>query len=163
VNKTWTIIEKIIGVLLSVWGIIALYGVASAILNISHSGYALMNHISYFDLLLKNHVNFLLALAAIFSGFLLLFNDKEGWLLCVICSALYVVTFITSSQASSTDKSKPYFEFSKSYSLMALLFLVMLILLVQKPFLKKYHVTFKNWFWIIAIVVLVIADKLFLK
>src|SRR4051812_24292772 len=122
-----------------------------------------MNHISYLDLLLKNHVNFLLALVTIFSGFLLLFNDKEGWLLCVICSALYVVTFAMSSQANSTDKSKPYFEFSKSYSLMALLFLVMLILLIQKPFIKKYQVTIKNWLWIITIVVIIMADKLFLK
>src|SRR3954451_22187465 len=162
-NKSWIIIEKIIAVLLFVWGIIALYGGASTVLNISRSGYAIINHISYLNLLLKNHINFLLALVAIFSGFLLLFNDKEGWFLSVICVALYVVTFIESAQATATNSSTPYFAFSKSYSLMALLFLGILILLIQKPYIKKYHVTLKNWLWMISIVFVLILDKFFIK
>ena len=127
-NKTWAIIGKIIAVLLSIWGVIALYGVASAVSNMAYSSYAITKHISYFQLLLNNHLYFLLALVTIFSGFLLLFNDKSGWVLSTSCVAVYMITFFRSSQASSIDNSHPYYVFFKSYSLMALLFLVMLIL-----------------------------------
>jgi hypothetical protein len=162
-NKAWTIIEKVIAVLLSIWGIIALYGVASAVSSMSHSSYAIVKHISYFQLLLNNHLYFLLALVTIFSGFLLLFNDKLGWVLSTSCVAVYMITFFRTSQASSTDSSQLYYVFSKSYSLMALLFLIMLALLIQKPFIKKYHVTFKNWILVAVIVTVLILDKLFLK
>jgi len=161
-NKAWLIIEKIIGAFLFVWGIITLYSLTTIILNMTRHGYAAAQHITYFQLFLGSHINFFLAVASIFGGFMLVFGDKPGWFLSVVCSALYIVTFFRSSQAN-IESTQPFYSFSKSYTLMSLLFLLILILLVQKPFIKKYHATPKNWLWAAAIVILVIIDKLFLK
>lgn len=159
-NKTWTIIEKIIGVIIGIWGILTLYTVTSTIADMITRGYAAANHLTYFQLFLQNHLNFFLALATLFAGFMLVFNDKKGWLLCIICTALYVFTFFRSSQINSTDTSQPYYAFFKSYSVMALLFLAMLILLIQKPFRKKYSATAKNFLWIAVIIIAAIVDKI---
>jgi cell division protein FtsW (lipid II flippase) len=87
------------------------------------------------------------------------FGDKPGWFLSIVCCALYVVTFFRSSQANM-ESTQPYYAFFKSYSIMALLFLAMLILLIQKPFRKKYQATAKNWLWIAIIIIVVIIDKI---
>ena len=162
-NRTWLIIEKVIAILLLVWGIAALYTVTTTIANMFKLGYIASQHISYFQLFVGAHLNFFLAIAAIVGGFMLFFNDKFGWIVSVVSCALYVVTFFRSSQANAVSSTQPYNAFSKSYSLMALLFLIILVFLIQKPFLKKYNVTATNWIWIIVIVALLILDKLFLK
>jgi hypothetical protein len=158
-SKSWTIIEKIAGVLLMLWGILALYSVTTTVANFSSYGYAASQHITYGQLFFSNHLNFLLALASLFGGFMLVVNDKKGWILAVICTALYTVTFFKSSQSSSQGKDQPYFQYFKSYSVMALLFLGTLILLMQKPFFKKYHPTLKNWLWMIIIIIILVTDK----
>jgi hypothetical protein len=131
VSKTWTIIEKIIGTVLMAWGLVVLYNVLRMMLDMVNSGFTTSAKITYLQLFGRNHLNLLLSLAAVFAGAMLWFNDKKGWLLSIICTTLYLVTFIRSSQANSKDASQAYFEFYKSYSLMALLFLVILILLLQ--------------------------------
>jgi len=162
-NKTWLSFEKIIGTIIGIWGIVALYSVTITVANLVNHGYAAANHITYFQLFLSNHLNFFLALASLFGGFMLLFNDRQGWLLCIICTALYVVTFFQSSQANAADNTQPYYAFFKSYSILALLFLVMLILLIQKPFRKKYVSTARNWLCVGIIIVAAIVDKIIFK
>jgi hypothetical protein len=159
-NKTWLIIEKVIGVLLGIWGIIALYGITTTVADMVNSGYAAFNRVTTLQLILQNHLQFLIAIGSVFGGALLLFNDKQGWILCVISAALFIFSLMQSSQANATDSSQPYYAFFKSYSLMALLFIAIMILLTQKPFLKKYQITTKNWLWIIGIIAVLIMDKL---
>jgi hypothetical protein len=158
-NKTWTVIEKILGVLIGVWGIITLYSVTLTVANMFSRGYAAANHITYFQIFLAHHLNFLLALAGLFGGFMLVYNEKKGWMLSVISSALYIVNFFRSSQSNATSSSEPYYQYFKSYSAMALLFIAILVLLLQKPFLKKYHPNGKNWLWMIIIVAVLVIDK----
>ena len=158
-NKTWFVIEKIIGVLLGVWGIIALYGISTTVADMVNSGFAAVKHITIVQLILQNHLKFLIAIGSLFGGALLLFNDKQGWMLSVIATALFIVLLTQSSQANATDSSQPYYAFFKSYSLMALLFIIILILLIQKPFRKKYKVTTKNWLWIVGITAVLVIDK----
>ena len=158
-NKTWVIIEKIIGTALTAWGMVVLYNVIATVLDMITSGFSHSVKITYLQLFERNHLNLLLSLAAVFGGVMLWFNDKKGWLLSIICASLYFVTFIMSSHANSKDSLQPYFEFHKSYSLMALLFLAILILLIQKPFWKKYQPTTRNWLWVIAITVVLLIDK----
>ena len=158
-NKLWLIIEKIIGVSLFIWGIITLYTLTTNILNMTRHGYAAAQHITYFQLFFGSHINFFLAVAAIFGGFMLVFGDKPGWFLSIVCCALYIVTFFRSSQANM-ENTQPYYAFFKSYSIMALLFLAMFVLLIQKPFRKKYQATAKNWLWIAIIIIVVIIDKI---
>lgn len=159
-NKTWTIIEKVIGVLLTIWGIIALYGITTTVADMVNSGFAAVKQITIFQLILLNHLGFLIAIGSLFGGPMLLFNDKQGWMLSVIATALFVLSLTQSSQANARDSSQPYHDFFKSYSLMSLLFMIVLILLIQKPFRKKYEVTAKNWLWIIGITAVLIIDKL---
>lgn len=161
--KTWIVIEKIIGTVLTAWGMFVLYNVLTMMLDMVNSGFTKSVKISYPQLFERNHLNLLLSLAAVFAGVMLWFNDKKGWLLSIICASLYFVTFIRSSEANSKDSSQPYFEFYKSYSLMALLFLAILILLLQKSFWKKYQPTKRNWLWVIIITVVLLIDKFAFK
>ena len=159
-NKTWTIIEKIIGILIGIWGVISLYGVTNKIANVIRSGYAAANHLTYSQIFLDNHVYFLIAIASLFGGFMLAFNDKQGWMLSVISTVVYVVTFFRSSQTNAQGSDQPYFQYFKSYAVMALLFIAILILLLQKPFRKKYQPTRKNWMWMVIITTILVIDKL---
>jgi hypothetical protein len=158
-KKTWVIIEKIIGTIITAWGMVVLFNIIRVMIDTVNSGFTTSVNVTYGQLFQKNHLNILLSLASVFAGVMLWFNDKRGWLLSIICSLLYFVTFIKSSQANSQDSSHPYFEFYKSYSLIALIFLVILIFLLQKPFWKKYQPTKKNWLWAIGIIVILLIDK----
>ncbi len=159
-SRTWLIIEKIIAVLIAVWGMFALYSITLIIFRVVHTGYSNAMNTTNFQIVLIYHLNFLLALASMFAGALLMFNDKDGWLLSIICSGMYALAFFVSSRVNSKDAQQPYFEFFKSYSLIALLFLAIFILLVQKPFRKKYYVTARNWVIVTLIMIVLVVDKL---
>jgi len=158
-NKTWLIVEKIIGTALTGWGMVVLYNVTTTVLDMITSGFSHSVKITYLQLFERNHLNLLLSLATVFAGIMLWFNDKKGWLLSIICAALYCVTFLKSSRANSIDSTQPLFEFHKSYALMALLCLIIFILLIQKPFWKKYQPTKRNWLWVIVITAVLLIDK----
>jgi hypothetical protein len=159
-GKNWLIIEKIIGGLLAIWGMIVLYNTTAMVLQSINYGHVPPPNLSYIRVFKINHLYFLLALATMFAGTLMVFNDKEGWLLSVICTAMYAITFFMSARFNSMATTQPYFQFFKGYFLMALLFLTITILLIQKPFRQKYHVTTKNWAWTIGILVILIIDKI---
>jgi hypothetical protein len=159
-QKNWLILEKIIGGLLAIWGMIVLYNTTAVVLKSINYGHVPPPNLSYMRVFKTTHLYFLLALATMFGGTLMVFNDKEGWLLSVTCTAMYTVTFLMSARFNSTASTQPYFQFFKCYSLMAFLFLAITILLLQKPFRQKYHVRRKNWAWMIAILILLIIDKI---
>jgi hypothetical protein len=159
-NKNWLILEKIIGGLIAIWGTVVLYNTSAAVLESINYGHVPPPNLSYMRVFKMNHLNFLLALATMFAGVLMVFNDKDGWILCIICIAMYAVTFFMSARFNSKATTQPYFQFFKGYSLMALLFLAIVILLIQKPFRQKYHPTTKNWLWVAAILVVLMIDKI---
>lgn len=157
-NKTWTIVEKAIGTILAAWGMFALYSVLTTIFNMIISGFAASQHITYLQLFIKNHLNLLLSPLAILAGSILWFNDRKGWLMAIICALMYVITFARSSDINARDNAA-YSGFYKSYTMMCLLFLTMLVLLLQKPFWQKYHSTARDWLWVSVVAVVLIADK----
>jgi hypothetical protein len=160
-QKNWLIIEKIIGGLLAIWGMIVLYNITTVVLqSINYGHVPPPPNLSYMRVFKTNHLYFLLALATMFAGALMIFNDKEGWLLSIICAAMYTTTFFMSAKFNSTATTKPYFQFFKSYFLIALLFIAITILLIQKPFRQKYQITTKNWVWTVGILLILIIDKL---
>lgn len=161
-SKTWTIIEKVIGVLIGVWGVFALYGITDTLAQMIHTGYAEVNHLTTGTLILKHHLNFLLAVGSLFSGFLLMFGYREGWLFSIVCCVLYVMSLYQSSMLNAMDTSKPYNAFFKSYSMVALLFLIFAILLLQKPFWKKYRPTSRELFRTLLVFAVLVLDKLLL-
>jgi len=159
-KKNWVIIEKVTGGLLALWGIIVLYNTTAVVLESINYGHVPPPNLSYMHVFELNHLNFLVALATMFAGTLMILNDKEGWLLAIICTAMYAITFFMSARFNSRATTQPYFQFFKSYFLIGLLFLAIAILLMQKPFRQKYYVTTKNWGWVIAILILLIVDKI---
>lgn len=162
-QKNWIIIEKIIGGLLAIWGMVVLYNTTAVVLQGINYGHVPPPNLSYMHVLKMNHLYFLLALATMFAGTLMVFNDKDGWLLSVICTAMYAIVFFISARFNSQAATQPYFQFFKGYFLMALLFLAVTILLIQKPFRQKYHVTTKNWILTISILGILIIDKIMFK
>jgi hypothetical protein len=159
-QKNWIIIEKIIGGLLAIWGMVVLYNTTAVVLQSINYGHVPPPNLSYTHVFKMNHLYFLLALATMFGGALMIFNDKEGWLLSFICTATYAIAFFISARFNSQAATQPYSQFFKGYSLMALLFLTITILLIQKPFRQKYHPTTKNWIWTISILGILIIDKI---
>lgn len=161
-NKTWFFIEKNIGALISIWGIIALFGVVNAMNNAINNGYTSSQNITYGQLIFQNHLSILLAIASVFGGVMLISNDKRGWMLCVICVAMFIVSFVWSSRMNATDTERPYHDFFKGYAIMAFAFMALLILLLQKPFRKKYQPTLKNWLWMLFVTAILVIDKIIL-
>jgi hypothetical protein len=159
-NKNWLIIEKITGSLLATWGMIVLYNTTRVVLESINYGQVPPPNLSYMRVFKMNHLYFLLALATMFAGTLMVFNDKQGWLLSIICTVMYAIAFFMSARFNSKATTQPYFQFFKSYALMVLPFLAITILLIQKPFRQKYQVTAKNWIWVIAIIIVLIIDKI---
>src|SRR6185295_6953765 len=107
-NKTWLVIEKIIGTIITVWGMVVLFNITRAMIATVNSGFTTSVNVTYGQLFQRNHLNILVSLAAVFAGVMLWFNDKKGWLLSIICSVLYFITFIKSSQLNSQDSLQPY-------------------------------------------------------
>src|SRR5204862_4614581 len=97
-NKNWLIVEKIVGSLIAIWGIVVLYNTTAVVLESINYGHVPPPNLSYMRVFKMNHLNFLLSLATMFAGILLVFNDKDGWLLSIICVAMYAITFFMSAR-----------------------------------------------------------------
>ena len=161
-NKKWSVAEKVIGILITIWGIFTLYSVVSNVYGTISSGFLNSGHTTYLHLLQTNHLNVVLSLASIFGGTFLLFNDKTGWLLSLICSSMYAVLLFISATTNHVNNKQTGIFFYQSYSVTAILFAIILILLFQKPFRGKYKPTEKNWRNAAFILIILIADKIFL-
>src|SRR3954453_17828880 len=109
-GKNWLIIEKIIGGMLAVWGMIVLYNTTAVVLESINYGHVPPPNLSYMRVFKINHLNFLLALATMFAGALMIFNDKEGWSLSIICAAMYSISFFMSARFNSKATTQPYFQ-----------------------------------------------------
>lgn len=160
-NKTWLVTEKVLGVLITVWGCIVLYSMVHMISETISSGYLSSGKITYSSMIRGNHLSTVVSLIGMFGGSLLLFNDKNGWILSVIATAMFAVLLLISSKANSINAKLPYAANFKGYGLLSILFLIILVLLVLKPFRVKYKPTAKNWMWIIIIIAVMMIDKFF--
>ncbi len=161
-NKKWAVAEKVIGILITIWGIFTLYSVVSNVYGTISNGFLNSGHTTYLHLLQTNHLNVVLSLASIFGGSYLLFSDKTGWLLSLICSSMYTVSLFISATANHTTTKQTGLFFYQSYTITAIIFAVILILLFQKTFREKYKPTEKNWRNAAFILIILIADKIFL-
>lgn len=100
-NKNWTIIEQLIGLLLIVSGAVILYLLFSemhANLNMYRIVAALSGEeFSYFELIKNVNLYILVPFAGIVGGVLLLYNKQFGWYLSCLASicSLILYTYIT--------------------------------------------------------------------
>ncbi|CAN5426980.1 hypothetical protein BH10BAC2_BH10BAC2_19070 [soil metagenome] len=159
-NKVWTIIEKIIAILLVIAGIFLLYNEVSVIADVLNSGYIITGKATYLQLLQVHFLPVVLSIVSLFGGCMLFFNDKTGWILSVIATAMFGFLFFISSRSNASDTKLAFATFYKSYGLTAILFFVFFILLLLRPFREKYQPGVKNWIWLTAILLLLIITKM---
>ena len=156
------IIEKVTAIAIIVWGMFTLYSVTSNIYNVISTGFINTGKVTYWQLVQNNHLNVLLSVASIFGGTFLLFSDKPGWMLSLICSSMYAVSLFMSATNNHNNVNQTDIFFYQSYSITAIIFVLLFVLLFQKPFREKYKPTEKNWRNAAFILIILIADKIFL-
>lgn len=158
-NKGMLIAEKIIAVVLVLWGMYSLFSEISFVAEMVSSGYAASTRTSYWNIAAVNHLAVILSIVSLFGGFLLFFNDKAGWMLSLIAAAMYSISFFISSRSNAANSDMPFASFYKSYGLTALLFIAILVVLLLKPYRQKYQPNVKTWLWMIGVLVLLLIDK----
>ena len=161
-NKKWIITEKIIATAITVWGMVTLYSVTSTIYNLIYTGFVSSGNTTYLGILLTNHLNLILSVAGIFGGILLLYGDKPGWLLSIISSAMFMISLFISATNNRNNVKQTDLFFYQSYSVTAITFLVITILLLQKAFREKYKPTAKEWRLMGVILSVLLIDKIML-
>jgi hypothetical protein len=159
-NKTFTVIEKIIGCLITVWGMVTLYSVTSIVYNVVSSGIVSSGNMSYLSIVAKNQLNIILSIAAIFGGFYLLNGEKNGWLTSIICSIVFSISFFISATINKNNVKQTDLFFYQSYSLTGILLAAMAITLLLKPYRLKYQPTKSNTKWAAIIIGLLLIDKI---
>lgn len=159
-NKVWTVVEKIIAIILVIAGIFLLYNEVSLIADVLNSGYIITGKATYLQLLQVHLLPVVLSIVSLFGGFMLLFNDKTGWILSVIATALFGFLFFISSKSNALDTKLAFATFYKSYGVTAILFFISLLVLLLKPFREKYHPTAKNWLLIAGTLIVLILVKM---
>ncbi len=159
-NKKWIVTEKIIACLIMLWGIYTLYSVSSTVYGLVSTGFIASGNTSYLDVVKGNHLNIIISIASIYGGTLLLFNEKAGWLLSLICSSIFALSLFMSAATNRNDIKQKDAFFYQSYSLTGIAFLVIIVLLLQKYFREKYNPTAKNRKMVGLVLLVLIIDKI---
>ena len=160
VNKGWYTAEKIVAILIALWGIFTTYNLASAVSDQVYINFTRHITTSYLEIIKNSHLGIILSFLSIFGGFLLYFNDREGWLMCIPSTAMFAVNFFIAARSNSIDTALIYGRYYKSYGITALILIAVTIFLLQKPVWKKYKPTLKTWFWVGGIMLAFIIDKI---
>jgi hypothetical protein len=156
----WLLTERIVGCILLLWSMFVLYSILSIIADMFRSGYIAAGNTSFSSIVIKNHLIVIISILCLYGSWALLYNDKTGWMLCVVSSLIYCINLFMSSQSKAIDSKLPFVEHHKSYGIASLLFLLIFFLLLLKPMRIKYRPTVKTWILISVAIVLCILDKI---
>lgn len=162
-KKGWNITEKVIATILQGWSLFYLYSVSSGIYDRLHlglsSGRITKDDMSYFELFKLFHSNYFIGLLALYAGLALMYDKKGGWIAAVASTLLYAGFFLVSGRNTMMVDPPQKILLAVSYFIAALIFAVMFVLLLQKPFRAKYRPNIVNWLVIMLMVILVVIDK----
>jgi hypothetical protein len=164
-TKRFTILEKIIASIFILSGVLMFYtswDYFVYLLNWTKEYMPLKKYeISYYKVFKNYHLSFLLPLASIFAGILLLLSKKAGWVISVIVllincdTGIYLLYKMGCLKAPDTTSLVIVIT-------MLVIIVLLLIVLMLKPFRLKYKPT-KQIFLIVAITTgIIILDRLFL-
>jgi hypothetical protein len=159
----WIIAEKVAGLILLAWSVFVLYSIFSMISGVFNSNFMATGKVTYGSLAEKNHLIIFVGILSLFGSCMLLYKDKTGWLLCVVTSFVYGISLFISSRSNAVNTSLPFTKYYKSYGASALVFLLIFVLLLLPPIRKKYQPSLKTWIIIVAIIALIILDKMIFK
>ena len=154
--RNYIILEKVIAIILSSWGIISLYFLVNRLKFFFDIG--IVQRISLFNLFVTYHLIILLPLMFILGGFLLLFSKKVGWLITLIALLLNILfNFIPAGKGKSLFIGNlTLIIFS---SVITILFILIIYFLMLPPFRIKYTPSKKTWWVIGSITFLILLDK----
>ena len=158
-SKGWSIVEKVIAVLIALASLFVLYNEVSIIAGILNEGSVVKNGATYNQLFKTHHLPVIISILGLFGGCMMLFSDKKGWMMSLIAVAMFCILFYISSRSNSIDKRLPFASFYKSYGITSIICFVLFLLLLWKPLRAKYKPTSKNWMWVGGIVILLVIDK----
>ena len=156
-TRNWYIIEKIISLAMITWGGLLLYYSSRGILFlldlISGKDISVLSTFKYYHLL------FVLPLATIIAGLLLLFDNRTGWTMAIMTLLMNGLIFLI-----PRDKYTNNFNLNDNGFITFMLFLSIVCLtifaiLLRRPFQLKYHPTMKTWFTIVIVTSVILLDK----
>jgi Na+-translocating ferredoxin:NAD+ oxidoreductase RnfD subunit len=163
-TKNWTIIEKIIALILVTGSGLLFYLTYIGFHNYLDSvlGKIPLNQIRwlYFFNIYQNA--FFISLGTLLAGILLMINKKVGWIIAIAILFLLAFSFyfpsLTAPKYIFDDASSKVVAAVIGFSLFCLTLLTTLLL---KPFREKYKPTRANWIVILIIIVLGVIDRIF--
>ncbi|MEO7486579.1 MAG: hypothetical protein ABIU77_05735, partial [Ferruginibacter sp.] len=152
-----SITEKIISISLVIWGGLTLFYTSRGLFNF-------MEVVTRKDLSLlttfKNvHILLLLPIATILAGALLFFDKKSGWTLSLIVLLLNGLMFLIPSNNHTHNFTSRHSDVVLALLVTAIACLIFFFILVQKPFLAKYHPTNRTWLTVALITIAIIFDR----
>ena len=164
-NKNWTKLEKSIGLLQIILGIITISFTIWAINNnlqllIEYSNYA-WEDISLLKIAKDNHPSILLGFLAILSGILLFRNNLIGWITSVSTWLIYGLTFIMMTLKVVVNKTNILVS-NLDYIIIGFitsLCFILALLISSKQFRLKYSPTYKSWLIVGLTNLIFITDK----
>ena len=139
-TPNFTILEKVISIILILWASFWLYGTYLFLTNLfdmarSSSGVYV---ISYSKLFNNYSLSIIGNTCTIVGGILLLFNKKPGWIISLISSLSYCLIFVVAAiKSASSPKETLAVEFGRI--ILIILMLSMFIILLLQPFRIKYR------------------------
>lgn len=156
----YPLLEKIIAMLLFVWGGLLLF-------TISRFLYIILGHISWQSFsvsrFFKNfHLNILLPTVTLIAGILLFFGKRIGWILALIATFLNGILIYIPADMNDRKLQEMEVYSLIGISLVSLLCLTSFCILLLKKFRAKYSFT-NGTIWIVAMIsILVTLDKIIL-
>src|SRR6266498_5190865 len=156
----YTIIEKIISILLFGWGLTFLVAAIISYYNFFQlefkNGMLNWQTVSFFKIFRRYHLIILLSTGTIFAGLSLFLNKKIGWTFALITLLLNAFLFFI-----PTDKSDEIFysHFIFQELLFSVVCLTLFFILLLKPFREKYYLTKKTKWTVITITGLILIEK----
>lgn len=156
-NKRWTIIEKVISTLLQAWALFYIYSLTSTLLGTARmpSRLTMANTITF----KMFHVNYIMGVLCFAGGIGLLYDKRWGWVLCLITTLVFTGLMLVSGRNGITAEKNEHMMMSVSYLVVAALFAIMFLLLVQKPLRLKYKPNVVTWLLVAGVIILVVIDK----
>jgi len=167
--KTRKIIEKIIGIILILWG-------GSYLFFFIWGQYILLEHtlpllnISWDDLsilkAIKNYHSLIIYLLSMFAGLTLILNKRVGWSTSLIVSITSVIIiirgliFLLTNHTEVIDKDQIYLYLFLGVFL--IIFILILIFLTNKKTIIRYNPNKTTWWFIVVFVGIIFLDRLFL-
>ena len=153
-TQLWKITEKVISIFLIIWGAILLSFEIHGWYQIIQFTQISWHEFSASKFIKNYHLDFLLLSLTLFSGVMLLFEKKAGWILSVSISLFTPFNYLIYLYFNS-DVGRSFYI---AYFGIAVLFWAIFILLISKPIRSNYYSNKFDWKYLSIIFIIFLTD-----